>query len=356
MAILARQFRIDWVNTVGTRRPRLRLADLARGVEKLRQHAASRPVRGGSTPAAADAGDGVFVHAPLHWPGFRYRWERALNARLLRRALAPLLLGAPAPAAVVTTVPITADLVRGAAHLPWIYYCVDDFSAWPGLDGATLGRLERDQVSRVHAVVAASEVLQARMRELGREAALLPHGVDLAAWADVAPRPRAPRDRPVALFWGLIDRRLDVEICLALAEQLTVRLLGPVQDVDVRLRAHPGVVMPGPVPYDALPGEARRADVLIMPYADLPVTRAMQPLKLLEYLATALPVVVTALPANRAWADGLDIAAGPQSFLAAVLLRLRTGLPGGQVAARRRVGTESWQAKAAQFAALCALR
>ena len=37
------------------------------------------------------------------------------------------------------------------------------------------------------------------------------------------------------------------------------------------------------------PALAREAAVLIMPYADLPVTRAMQPLKLKEYLATDRP-------------------------------------------------------------------
>ena len=36
-----------------------------------------------------------------------------------------------------------------------------------------------------------------------------------------------------------------------------------------------------------------------MPYADLPVTRAMQPLKLKEYLVTDRPVVVADLPADQ---------------------------------------------------------
>jgi hypothetical protein len=36
-----------------------------------------------------------------------------------------------------------------------------------------------------------------------------------------------------------------------------------------------------------------------MPYADLAATRAMQPLKLKEYLATGRPVVVRDLPATR---------------------------------------------------------
>ncbi len=48
-----------------------------------------------------------------------------------------------------------------------------------------------------------------------------------------------------------------------------------------------------------------------MPLADLPVTRAMQPLKLKEDLATDKPAVVRDLPPNRAWADCPDVAATP---------------------------------------------
>ena len=55
-----------------------------------------------------------------------------------------------------------------------------------------------------------------------------------------------------------------------------------------------------------------------MPYADLPVTRAMQPLKLKEYLATGKPVVVRDLPATEPWADCLDVAETPEAFAAAV--------------------------------------
>jgi hypothetical protein len=86
-----------------------------------------------------------------------------------------------------------------------------------------------------------------------------------------------------------------------------------------------------------------------MPYADLPVTRAMQPLKLKEMLATGRPVVARDLPASRSWDDALDLARSPEGFRDAVLLRLHTGLPAGQALARRRLAAEGWPAKAAQL-------
>ena len=75
-----------------------------------------------------------------------------------------------------------------------------------------------------------------------------------------------------------------------------------------------------------------------MPYADLPVTRAMQPLKLKEYLATGRPVVVRDLPATRAWADCLDLADTPEAFCRGRAAAAGDGLPEGQQAGPRPPG------------------
>lgn len=351
---LSARYRVDWVNTVGTRRPRFRLADLARGVEKLIQWM-RRPRSGaGSSSVGIDASLGVItVHAPIHWPGFGTTLERAINRQLLLRSLHKVLQRAPPPRAIITTLPITADLARATAELNWIYYCVDDLAAWPGLDAEPLRRMEAEQLPFMRRIVAASESLCADLHRRGFKAELLTHGVDLAPWRAIAPRHRTNGEPPVALFWGLADRRLDTGICNAIADRVRLRIVGPRDDVDPALRDHPNIEWVEAVPHERLPLEATRADVLVMPYADLPVTRSMQPLKLLEYLATDLPVVVTPLPANRSWSDALDLAATPDAFVAAVVERIALGLPESQRRARARVANESWQAKAVEFERLC---
>ena len=132
----------------------------------------------------------------------------------------------------------------------------------------------------------------------------------------------------------------------------TVLLVGPEEGSDPALYRTPRLVRLPSQPFGCLPGLAREAGVLIMPYADLPVTRAMQPLKLKEYLATGKPVVVRDLPAVRPWADCLDLGASPEAFSAAVRARLRDGLPEGQRQARGRLAEESWSEKAQTFARL----
>jgi glycosyltransferase involved in cell wall biosynthesis len=338
---------VHWVNTIGTRRPRLDLATLRRAVGKV--WGWLRPGR-----AASAVPDNLHVHNPRMWPSFASGLARGLNRRLLRRQLAGVLRSLPEPPVAVTTIPLVADLLDDLAVRHWVYYCVDDFSVWPGLDGRTLLEMEQHLIPRADVLIAASEVLRQRLAQGGRDAALLTHGVDLSFWSGGGQAPPCldGLERPLIVFWGLVDRRLDLAFLRRLTAALrqgTVVLAGPHDQPDPELSTLPRLVRVGSLPFGELPGLARAAAVLIMPYADLPVTRAMQPLKLKEYLATERPVVVADLPANREWADCLDLASSPDAFARQVLVRLEGGLPEEQRLARARLGSEAWETKARLF-------
>lgn len=343
-----RDYDIDWVNTMGTRRPTLSLADIRRGFEKIGDWLRT------SRAAEADGEEtrlplGLRLHAPLHWPGFGAAWERALNRGVLLRALAPVF-AEPKPRAVITTIPITADLAAATPHLKWMYYCVDDLASWPGLDATTLRVMEQDLLAHVRSIVAVSDHLAATHQ--GKAPLhLLTHGVELDHWRSIARRkPAAAGEKPIALFWGLADARLNTEICMALAQSCQLVMVGPqAADLDPQLANHPQIIWRGQVPFAQLPHEAAQAHVLVMPYADLPVTRAMQPLKLKEYLATGLPTVVTPLPATKDWRDALDVESTATEFVARVQLRAAAPLPESQRVSRERLSEESWAAKANLF-------
>jgi glycosyltransferase involved in cell wall biosynthesis len=293
------------------------------------------------------------------WPSFRSRFARGLNRWLLTRAVRPVAESMPRPPVVVTTLPLVADLVGRFPAARWVYYCVDDFASWPGLDGRTIRGMEAELVAKADVVIAVSETLQAHLAALGKPSRLLTHGVDLDHFRKPGPaelppslRELADLPRPLVVFWGVIDRRTDLAFVRHLAGGLdrgTVLLVGPQDDPDPALLRLPRVRALPPVPYDDLPALAAAAAVFVMPYADLPVTRAMQPLKLKEYLATGKPVVVRKLPATEPWADCLDAADTPERFAAAVVERLRTGVPEGQRVARGRLEGEGWAAKAELF-------
>jgi hypothetical protein len=293
------------------------------------------------------------------WPSFRSGFGRGLNRRLLTRALAPVAAALPAPPVVITTLPLTADLVGRFRAARWVYYCVDDFSVWPGLDGRTMRAMEAELVAKVDTAIAVSEALQAHLRHLGKPAHLLTHGVDLDFWRAPGPPDTLQELRavdgllePLVVFWGVIDPRTDLAFVRALGEAMTggtILFVGPQDNPDPALFRLPRVRALPPVPFGVLPALAARARVLIAPYADLPVTRAMQPLKLKEYIATGKSVVVRHLPATAEWGDCADLAETPETFARAVLERLRTGVPEEQCRARMRLEGEGWAVKAEQF-------
>jgi glycosyltransferase involved in cell wall biosynthesis len=337
-----------WVNTIGMRTPHFDRATVSRGLEKARQWLRRR--------APADkAPANPHVLNPRMWPWFSTRFGRALNRRLLARSLAPVLASLSTPAVAVTTLPIVSELIGVLPVRRWVYYCVDDFGEWPGLDQAALKRMEGRLIERADQVIAVSATLKDKIARAGRSATLLTHGVDREFWA-APPQTEVPElaglERPLIAFWGVVDRRMDIAFVRRLAAELrrgTIVLVGPDAAPDPALASIPGIVRIPPLDFSQLPCVAREAAVLIMPYADLPVTRAIQPLKLKEYLATGKPTVVRDLPANREWQDCLDLADTPEAFSHAVRVRLQTGLPDRQREARRRLHAESWAEKARTF-------
>jgi len=343
-----------WLETVGVVGPQLSWDDLLRGLAQMRRWLRPPPV------GRHNAGQ-LRLLSPRLWPGWKSAWQQGCNGRILARTIERALVGKAGRRILVSTLPLAASVLDRFDFDRVVYYCVDDFSAWPGAHASSLLRMEQRLLARSDVIIAASRRLQERCAEMGHRAYLLPHGVDAGHWRRPVRIPSAAhalRDlpRPLLLFWGLIDARLDTEWIRACREATagSVVLVGPTRSPDPALLAAPGVTRIGAVPYDDLPAYAEVSDVLIMPYADLAVTRAMQPLKLFEYLSTDRPVVIRDLPACAEWADAADVVGTRREFCDAVLRRLREGVPPEQLAARLSARERSWQEVADRFMRLVA--
>ena len=341
-----------WINTIGTRTPKWDLATVRRAAGKTRQWLSKSP-----SELALEVPAGLTIHNPRMWPWLTRPLDRRLNRALLLRQLRPIVRDMSESPIAISTLPIVADLIGRLPVRKWVYYCVDDFGEWPGLDKTTMNRLERVVVEKADIVIAASESLRSRLHDMGRESHLLTHGVDVDFWTT----PKGAMtdidrwERPLIVFWGVVDPRMDSRFVERLSRELsrgTIVLAGPEQRPDSALSRLSRVHRTGPLPMEVLPALAREAAVLIMPYVDAAVTRAMQPLKLKEYLATGKPTVVRDLPANREWSDALDLVDSPEEFVRTVCSRIETGLPNDQAVARKRLANESWAAKTGEFARL----
>jgi glycosyltransferase involved in cell wall biosynthesis len=96
-----------------------------------------------------------------------------------------------------------------------------------------------------------------------------------------------------------------------------VVLIGPVKAGQVdesRLRRYPNVHFLGEKPRSDLPGYLKGMAVALVPYRANELTRNIFPLKLFEYLAAGLPVVVGGLPELRRFDGTIEVADGPQDY------------------------------------------
>jgi glycosyltransferase involved in cell wall biosynthesis len=357
---LARTHRTLWVNTLGLRPPRLDRRDAARVVRKLRAMLGPRAEASAPGPGP-DRDLDLHVVAPPMLPWMRPAPLRLANRESVRfvvgRAAARLGLRDPV---VVTTVPNGVDGRGLAGSRCLVYYCVDDFTSWPGVDRAAAASLERELLDTCDAVLATSQNLADTRRPRRGAATLLPHGVDVEHLA-TACDPGTPalagvrRGRPVLGYLGLVDARLDVELVMGVARarpDWDLVFVGPTDTApDPRLRGDNVRFVPA-VAYGRLPEALAAFDVAMLPYVKSELTRSINPLKLREYLASGRPIVATSLPEVARYAPEVRLADTAADTVTAVAAALAG--PSDRRAARAPLlAGETWDDRARTFLDRC---
>jgi glycosyltransferase involved in cell wall biosynthesis len=312
---------IVWVNSFGHRAPRLTGYDLRRALAKVRGMA--RPVVIEAVVEGELRPDAVVNPRALPWHGMSLvRRVNGLSiAHDVRRALARVAPGRRS--VLVTNTPTACDLVGRLDELAAVYYCIDDYAAMPGIAQRMMAAVEPRLLARVDGVVATARTLADTRRPRRGAAHYLPQGVNFDHFAKRQPLPNALAElpRPVVGFAGGISDCVDFDVVNAVARALpgaSVALVGPQTTTAPLPPLAANVHLLGPQSYAELPAWVQGFDVGIVPYRDSPWTRAVDPLKLLEYLAAGIPVVATDLPEVRKYAQVVHIGASPASFVRAV--------------------------------------
>ncbi len=222
---------------------------------------------------------------------------------------------------LVTTFPCVVDVIKLIPAAATIYYCVDEWLDYPGLDTVAWRTMEKELLDHVDGFAATSINLQ--KKSLPHHASLLlPHGVDFqhfnSALADPLPIAQMERiPRPIVGFFGLISEWIDIDLIAVLARtfpEVSFVFLGGAEVKLDRLAECPNVYLLGSVPYADLPQYARYFDVGLIPFVTNTLTKAVNPLKLLEYYALGLPVLATRLPELQLAGGAIWLASTPEEF------------------------------------------
>lgn len=343
MRLLARENRVLWVNSIGYRAPTATRADVGRAFRKLTQ--AACPIR--------EVEPNLFVLSPLAIPAYGRASIRALNRTLIRAQVLRAMRRLGFRKVVNWVFNPAASVIAGAlGEDVLIYHCVDEYTAFSGVDPKALGILEDDLLARADLVlVSADSLVEAKARH-GRRPALVRHGVDHDHFCKALdPRTRIPEavarlPRPILGFFGLIADWVDVDLLERVADHFpggsVVTLGRATTDVEA-LASRPNVHMLGRVPYAELPAYSKGFDVALMPFRLNELTLHANPLKVREYLAAGLPVVSTAIPEVEVL--GLcRIAYDHDDFLESIQAALAES-PGPRHERSAAIAHESWAAR-----------
>lgn len=210
-----------------------------------------------------------------------------IYGRMLRRA----------DAVYVRSVPLSLLLCAGE-----IPHCLEihDTDASPPEDIAKIAALHRQGTIRW--LLPISEAAKTVLAEAGAapdRMLTVPSGVNLAAFAGIAPYVPPEGRLPRIVYPGSLsrDRGLEIFETLAARNLADVVLLGERQDAPQNLAR---LEVKGFVPHREIPGWYAKADIVLLPYQKhLGHAASISPIKLFEAMAAGRPIVASDLPAIR---------------------------------------------------------
>lgn len=357
-ALIAREYPVIWINSIGQRTPQFTRRDVGRVFRKLRAMGARRQTR-----ENADAGKPLAVVEPRILPLHRYPWVRHFNGFALARQVRPLIARLIPPDRTlifVTSNPIAVDLVGRFGEAASVYFCMDEYAEMQDSDGDIIRACEPRMLAAADCTFTTSRYLCERKTGPGYATRYLPQGVDYDhfQYRGPCPAPLADLPRPIIGFQGILGNRIDLRLLEKVATrfpQASLVTVGRCETDIGRLRRHRNYHHFDAVPYAQLPAWASQFDVGLIAYVRDGHASAVNPLKLLEYLAMGQQVVSVDLPELRRFDGYVRVADDHETYLEEIA-RLLRAYPFDEATRERQrqaAREESWRARAAEFVAVC---
>jgi len=260
--------------------------------------------------------------ASLNRALLQFQVRRALRAAGPRRADQPLISWFLVPHLSALAGSLGEDLV--------VYYCVDDFAAFPGIHAEAVRAWETELTARADLVFVTSATLMEPMKLLTDHVVHAPHGVDVAHFGVARTRPATrpaelPSTGPIVGYFGSVAEWIDLDLIRRLARrrpEWQFVLIGRPAVAVEQLPVGPNIHLLGQQPYERLPEFGAWFDVAIIPYRKTRQVMHANPIKLREYLAMAKPIVTISTPEIDQFADLVTIADGEDEWEAAIAAAL----------------------------------
>lgn len=350
------KYPVLWVNTIGMRSPRLTIRDVRKAFMKSGRMISGFFKKGNEKVSTGN----INVCQPPMLPFLNIPLVRTINkisvTRHVRKKLK--LLNMESPICVITA-PNACDYIGQFDESRIIYYCVDDFTEWPGLDKALVQSMENDLIDKSKIFVATSQDLVDKLEQKGKDVSLLTHGVDYKFFQkDLMEEHPLLVDIPTPRvgYFGLFDGRSDLTLIKNIAikmPDISFVITGNVEIDTTDLKKVKNIFFTGSIPYSELPAMAKGWDICMLPYLVNILTNAIQPLKIKEYLATSKPIISTPIKEACNLKDYLEIAETTDEWEQSVRFVLKN-YSNDMIQKRNSfLRNESWESKSIKFFSRC---
>lgn len=312
MSLVAKQYPVTWINSIGLRQPRLKAKDIRRMIEKVTMFFWTKSSQSTTLPSP----NSLHVVKPLVWPLASHKWVKYLNRHLLAQQLPKKksfrVVWIALPSAIEYLSLLDADVI--------IYYCGDDFSALAGVDHQKATQAENALVPYAHQIYVANPTLASRFPP--QKTVYLPHGVDVGLFQRSYDCPAMinPKQKNIG-FYGSLNEWLDYDLLKKLAiarPNIQFYFIGNIECEKAAQLQNRNIHFLPAQPHHALAAYLQHWDAAILPFTNNQQIQACNPLKLREYLAAGCPVISSYYPAAADYKDLVSLSHCMEDWLQAI--------------------------------------
>lgn len=236
-----------------------------------------------------------------------------------------------------------------------VYYCYDGIGT--RRHGKRIFAIDETFSKKVDAIITTSDYINENKKKFNKNSFVVKNGVDYETFRKFAKKELTANKRKTVGYIGSLDHRFDIETVEFAVNQLKnydFHFTGNLrnQAIKQRLAGYPNVSFFDPVPPNKVPALLATCDIGIIPYIVNEINKNIYPLKINEYMAVGVPVVMTAFANLPEFEKVVSTASNKEEFVQ--MLKNETGNDNTESIQNRILfaKSNSWDNKAGEFGAV----